>query len=684
MKKKGKIKNVKDLKHLDFSFLDWKVSDIEKQVEMVKKMRDEFYETIFAIKDSERNFQNTIVAMDNFNREFGRIFGLVNIIMNLHTDKTMRELAQKTEVALGELAVEISSNYELFKAIKAYTDNTRVQKQENLGEVEKYIISEMIKGYKRSGMLLPAKERKILEKKKKEINKLSSEYHLEYNNSFHKGLWFADAELLGVSKAYKDSWQSRMKKNESEELKEYFVTLASSNRQIIAEKCEISETRKKFLEFGLSVGSLQNLKRLQKAIAIRYEVAQMLGYKSFSDFSLETELVDTTAKLNKFMKDLDVALQLGVKKDWQKIQEEAKKEKLTKIELWDRGYLASKYEEAQTSLSSEFISEYFEYEHVLETTWELLKNIFGIIVAEVKFDSLIFHTDARLYEWRDQKNAKILGYSLLDLFPREGKYGHACVTDFDINVSGGKYNSRALICNFQNVTKDNKRLISYEDLNTLLHEMGHMLHAISCDVPYDALHMTHVSNDFVEIPSQFLENFLREEKTLKKFTKHYKTGKPMNKKELQILKDKEKFFIASMWNRQAIYVTADVEIHGKNAPKYFESEKSFQNLKKLYEKVFKSREKTTKLKMFESQNVLANFGHIMGGYEAKYYSYIASYAYMCDVWESFKSTGMTKKAGLKYRKEMLSVGASLPESKILKNYLGREVSLKPFKDRISG
>jgi Zn-dependent oligopeptidase len=660
---------------------NWKVNQVEAQVEVIKKLRDDFYSQMFSIKNEDRTFQNTIVIMDDFNREFGRIFGLVNIVMNLHTDKEMREVAQKTEVAMADVAVEISSNYDLFKAIKAYTDNQATQKSENLGETEKYIISETVKGYKRSGMLLPAKERKILENKKKTLNKLSSEYSIEYNNNFHKGIWLGEAELSGVPEPQFTSWKKRT--NPKTKSVEYFVTLASSNKQLISTKCSNRETRKKFSEFATSVGSLQNLKRLQKAMAIRYELAQMLGYKNYSDYAMETELVDSSKKLDVFMQDLDLALAPGVARDQSIIEREAKREGIKKVELWDRGYLADKYEERQTSLSDEYVSEYLDYEQVLATTWEILKDLFGVVVSRVDLQSNIFHPEARLYEWQDEKTKKILGYSLLDLFPREGKYGHACMTDFDINLKGGKYNSRALICNFQQVEKSGHKLISYENLNTFLHEMGHLLHAMSCQVPYDALYMTHVANDFVEIPSQFLENLLGEEKTLKQYTRHYKTGKSMKSEELQILKGKESFFLASTWARQAIYVATDLEMHGKNAPKYFETKDSFKRLKNLYAKIYNKKEAKNKFKMFPSQMVLANFAHIMGGYEAKYYSYIASYAYMCDVWEKFVAHGMNKKAGLRYRKEMLAVGASFPEHEILKNYLEREVSLVPFKNRLS-
>jgi Zn-dependent oligopeptidase len=214
----------------------------------------------------------------------------------------------------------------------------------------------------------------------------------------------------------------------------------------------------------MSVGSLQNLKRLQKAIAIRYEVAQMLGYKNYSDYALETELVDSSNKLDVFMKDLDLALAPGVARDQSIIEREAKREGIKKVELWDRGYLADKYEERQTSLSDEYVSEYLDYEQVLDTTWKILKDLFGVVVSRVDLQSNIFHPEARMYEWQDEKTKKILGYSLLDLFPREGKYGHACMTDFDINLKGGKYNSRALICNFQQVEKSGHKLISYENL----------------------------------------------------------------------------------------------------------------------------------------------------------------------------------------------------------------------------
>jgi thimet oligopeptidase len=286
----------------------------------------------------------------------------------------------------------------------------------------------------------------------------------------------------------------------------------------------------------------------------------------------------------------------------------------------------------------------------------------------------------RIYEWSDSKNKKTLGYSLIDLFPRDGKYGHACVTDCDINIDGGKLNSRGLISNFQVMIKDGKYLLSHENVNTFLHEMGHLMHAMSDASPYSSTGMGGVSRDFVEIPSQFLENLLSEEKFLKQYTKHYQTGKVLDSKTINLLKTKNDSFNSWSWNRVAIQANTDIEIHSKNSHKYFEDLEALRN---SYAKIFNNKNKKFKLKMFENQNLLGGFAHIMGGYESSYYSYIASYAYMCDVWEEFKRDGMNKTAGMKYRKQMLEIGAQMPEDKIIESYLGRRVSLVAFKDRLS-
>lgn len=659
------MKTEKEL-DLDFNFIKWGVKEVQAQVGVVKRLKDDLYKQIFSIKKGERTFENTLLILDNFSREYSRIASRVSTVMNLHIDERIRTTAQKTEVELGKIAIEVDNDYKLFQAVQSYLEDAKMQEIENLDQVQKYIIKQTILGYKRSGMLLPAKERALLKKKKQQIQKLESDYSLEYNNSYSKGIWLKDIELNGVPEALKSGWQKRDDK--------YLVRYV--DRGTLMSYCVDRETRKKFYDFSQTVGSRKNLERLQKTVALRQEMAEILGYKTYEEYVLETELVNTSKDLDKFLKDFDKAIYKSAKSDWKKITDEAKVQVFKKIEAWDTGYLAKLVEEKRAQINSETLSEHLEYERVLEVLFDLIKNVFGIEVKQVAGDMTFFDPQARLYEWKDEKSGKVLGYSLLDLFPRTGKYGHFCVSWCDLNTQESRYNSRVLIANFQVMKKGGKRLLSFGDVSSLLHEMGHMLHSMADTSPYISTSMWSVSRDFVEIPSQFMECFWEEDEFVKKFLKHYETGKSLQPAQRKLIAQKNTAFLAHGFARSYDFVAMDRELHGKNFKKYTQD---LEALRKLGAKKFAKSQKDMNLKTHPQQMFLASFGHIMGGYEAKYYSYLASYAYMREVWQHFKNQKINKKSGLGYRNKVLSVGSMKDEKDILESYLGRKATFTEFK-----
>jgi saccharolysin len=361
---------------IDISFANWKKKDIENTVKEIEVLRDKFYKNILD-KKIVRDFENTIKLSDDFDRATSRIYGRVSLIVNLHKDKNIRDIAQKVEVSLGNLFIEIGANYDLFLAVKSYIDGISAS-DENLNDLQKYIIAETVKGYKRSGMLLPKADRKVLENKKKKLNKLCSDFSVEYNASFHKGIWFTLEELSGVPESIVNNFKIKVEKK----VMKYFVTLSRGDKAAIMENCTVRETRKKLAELSYNCTSAKNLKRLQEALKLRKEMTQMLGYKTYTQYALETELINTPKKLIDFMADLDKSLAPGLEKDWAKIQSQAKKENIKDMQIWDTPYLVNKYETESMQIDNEKISEYLEYEHVLETTWSIMESIFGLTVKE--------------------------------------------------------------------------------------------------------------------------------------------------------------------------------------------------------------------------------------------------------------------------------------------------------------
>lgn len=639
---------------------------MQAQVGVVKGFKDSLYSQIFAIKKGKRTFENTVLPLDNFSRNYARIASRISTIMNLHTDENVRSAAQKVEVELGKIAIEVDNNHKLFQVVQSYLDDTKTQEREELNALQKYIIKQSKLGYKRSGMLLPAKERALLKQKKQQLQKLESDYSLEYNETYSKGIWLQDMELSGVPEALKKGWQ---KKDDA-----YLVRYVDGGT--FMSYCSDRDTRKKFYNFSQTVGSKKNLERLQKAIILRQDIAQMLGYKTYEEYALELELVNTPKALDSFLKDFDTAVYTSAKNDWQKIVDEARVKGVSKIEGWDTGYLGKLVEEKRAQIQSEVLSEHLEYKHVLATLFNLIKNVFGIVVNQVARDTTFFDSHVRLYEWVDEKSGKILGYSLLDLFPRTGKYGHFCVSWCDLNTQESRYNSRVLIANFQVMEKDGKRLLSFGDVSSLLHEMGHMLHSMVDTSPYISTSMWSVSRDFVEIPSQFMECFWEEDEFVKQFLQHYKTGKSLSPTQRKLIAQKNISFLARGFARTFDLVMVDRQLHGKNVKKYADD---VEELRKLGSKNFSKATQETKLKKHPQQMFLSHFGHLMGGYEAKYYSYLASYAYMREVWQHFKNEKISKRSGVEYRDKVLSVGAMKDEKDILENYLGKQATFVEFK-----
>jgi Zn-dependent oligopeptidase len=224
--------------------------------------------------------------------------------------------------------------------------------------------------------------------------------------------------------------------------------------------------------------------------------------------------------------------------------------------------------------------------------------------------------------------------------------------------------------------KEGKRLLSFSDVSGLLHEMGHILHSMVDKSPYIATWMFAVSNDFVEIPSQFMECFWEEDMFVKRFLQHYKTNKTLPAKQRKLITQKSTAFLAREFAGTYDLVMMDRELHGKNFKKHT---RNIETLRMLGGKRFSRAQKEIKLTPHPKQMFLARFGHIMSGYQSKFYSYLASYAYMREIWQHFKNKKINKKSGLEYRDKVLSIAAMRDEKDILESYLGRQATFEKFK-----
>jgi Zn-dependent oligopeptidase len=328
----------------------------------------------------------------------------------------------------------------------------------------------------------------------------------------------------------------------------------------------------------------------------------------------------------------------------------------------------------QLNLDPEETRQYFPYDHVFSVLTDLVKKLFGITFTKLSY--VMWDKSVHVYEVTD-KDKSIIGYLALDLYPREGKYGHAAMFDFqygrELAYGSEEYVPPfgAIVANYASPNKKHPSLLSAWEVEALFHEMGHSLHLLLSKVPHKSISGTSVAWDFVETPSQIMENWVYEDEILKKLSKHYITGKPMP----QVMRNKiveSRTFLQSMGYLDQIFMgELDMEMH---SGKTFDINKRYRDFKKKQYGFTLPADKY----LFP-----AGFGHLGGGYDAAYYSYLWSLVLAQDAFSEFRKKGVTNsEVGMKWRREVLEKGSSDNEMKLLESFLGRKTNQKAFLEEL--
>jgi Zn-dependent oligopeptidase len=310
---------------------------------------------------------------------------------------------------------------------------------------------------------------------------------------------------------------------------------------------------------------------------------------------------------------------------------------------------------------------------VLFNIWEKQFDLKTEIVTDKKF----FHKTEKVYKFTDAKTKESLGFGVLDLFPRQGKYGHACINNIQNAVTcvDGVINERLvfMVCNFLE-NKNGPVLLSFNDVITLFHEAGHFLHFLLIKTKYRSSY--NISNDFVEIPSQFFENYILNEKFVSENFFHFKTKQKMPPNLLKSISKLGQGDLATSFQVQTVYSIFDQGIHGKSILRYANNFKLIDN---YFEKIYK---KIINVQPVKNRHFASRFSHIIHGYEAKYYSYVVSKVYSVDFWNEFAKNGVKRNPVIEKYRKLLQAGSSRKELELAKEFLKRKVSFKPFLDSL--
>lgn len=620
---------------------------------------------IVKIPAKQRTFANTIGALDDISVRLDNDTSLFLFMQYVSTDANVRDSSRAAEEFVSNWAIELGKREDLYKAVKQFADT----KPKLTGE-QKRLFDFTMRDYRRSGMTLPLEKRKKLKEIEKEINKLGIEFQQNIADDETMVPMTAD-ELKGMPED--------VLKRQKQVAGVYLIGMDGPTFNSALDYVESETAREKLWIEYKRRGGKRNVRVLEKILKQRAAAAELLGYPTTVDYEVEIRMSKNSKTIHEFYEKLKPIVRKKASKDMEEFN--AAKRKHTgnanaKLQPWDYSFYKHLLMKEKYAVDSEKVAEYFPMDAVVNGLFSITQSLYGIEYKDVTANAAalklpIWHPDVKLYEVYDKETKKLLGRMYTDLFPRDNKYNHAACWGLRPRKVFADGSSQvplaALVCNFTKPTADKPSLLPHDEVETFFHEFGHGLHHILSDRKYGRFSGTSVARDFVEAPSQMMENWVWSPEVLKTFTKHYKTGEPLPADLLTGMKAARTLGSGIETEHQFYYGLVDQAFHtakGGNIDTIKTAVDLFSEVE-LYEKV-------------PEVWFHAAFGHMVG-YHGAYYGYQWSLVFAQDMFQRFEELGiLSPAAGKYYREKILARGGSMDEMDMLKDYLGREPKMDAF------
>lgn len=627
---------------------------------LLEKIKSAFLEAKAEILEIQNNpedptFANTILAIEEAGEDYSQLMEYLLAIRAVRNTKYIQKIFPEV------MKVSASFDRILFSKKLFNRIETVYNQRKNLSGEDRVLTEELYKGYILGGAKLsPAKQKEL-----NKINEKSGNLGNKYANNLQKEeevtfLIVKDkAELKGLSDFYIKKAKDLAR---SKKIKGYALSFEASFYEEVLESSEVEETRKRYYTLGSNFGNQKNkydnVKIAKQILELTQKKAKLLGYKNAVEMTLAHRMESNPKKIISVLNRIERISRVKTKKTFAKVKNKAK-ELGIEITPWNLTFLEESIRGEQSSFQ---FQDFFTLPDTIKTMFNFLGKTFSIKFTKVNHKS--YHKDVVCYKVADKKTGSYLGMIHVDLFNRHGKDSGAWVNMFR-EPSRSNRPEAILATNFERRKNHKDVLLSLDDVKTLYHEMGHALHVVLSKASYCSLAGYNVSWDFVELPSQLLENFIADPKFLRGLTKHYKTGRKMNQKELNEA-IKSPLFKSFEVNRQTVSSLLDLSIYTK-IPK--------GDLKKYEDNFYK------KYNLFNSKPIgmrLTSFDHIFGGgYGAGYYSYQWAEILDADAFGVFKRNKLAV-AGKKFREEVLERGSTRPEMESYRAFMGRDPNIKEY------
>jgi peptidyl-dipeptidase Dcp len=618
----------------------------------------------------EPNFKNVIEALAFSGEQLDRVSNLFFNLNSAETTDEIQKIAQEVSPLLTEFSSKISQNEKLFSKIK----EVHAQKNEDLNEEQKMLLDETYKGFVRSGANLDDTKKQELEKINIELSSKTLKFGenvLASTNQYFKHILDIN-ELEGIPPAILEQFAQDAK---DRDLEGYVITLQypsyipamtyAKNRELRKELA-LANGKKSF-----DKGEFDNQNLIKDILKLKQKKAELLGYKSYADYVLEERMAKSPEKVLDFLEELLMKAKPYAEKEIEELKTLAKKDGIEDLQSYDHPFYAEKLRKEKYDLNDEELKPYFPLEEVQSAVFNLAEKLFNITFKEVT-DVQKYHPEVKTYEVLENGEFKAILYA--DYFPRKGKRAGAWMTSFRSQSIKNRINNRphiSVVCNFSKPTSETPSLLTFTEVTTLFHEFGHAIHGILANTEYPTLSGTSVKWDFVELPSQFLENFCYEPEFLKTFAKHYKNADVLSDEKMQKISDSKNFMEGYQTIRQLGFAKLDMAYHKTLEP--IEDVKVFEDL----------QTKETQLYPMNRETAMSpSFSHIFqGGYSAGYYSYKWAEVLDADAFQYFKENGIfNKEIAAKY-KILLSSGGTKDPMKLYKDFRGSEPKVESLLKR---
>ena len=636
-------------------------AEIKEQTDRYLAEATQAIDRIIAIPTDKRTFNNTARALSDLCSRSNIAIkeGVFEIVEYLYPEKEMRDTAHEVIQKIQEFFVDnVGNNKKLYEAFKAYVEGNA--KPEQLSDEQQYYLDESMKSFKRAGLDLPDDRLEEVKELKKKLQKLTQEFDRNIA---------ADQSTVAVTrdelKGLDDEFIDQLKKTDDGL---YILGVDYPTVLRVMDNCEVESTRKKMYETFANRAYPVNEALLKQIIALRDELARKLGFASYAALNIDNQMAQTLERAEQFILDLrEKARAKGDKELDSFIEELPESVRLTddgKIQAWDLPFLKNQYKKRTFAVDEEKIAEYFPMQQTVDALLDIYRQFLGIQFKEVPIKGM-WHDDVRLVEVWSKDGSQRYGYIFLDLYPRPNKYSHAAHAGLVPALTladGSRLPAVSVVmANFTKPTKNSPSLLRRNEVQTFFHEFGHALHAQLGATDLPSFSGTRVKTDFVELPSQMLEEWLWDKEILKKVSGHYKTGKPLPDELIDNILALKRYDSGLFVVRQSMLSSYALDLYKPGA------EKDPYQIQYALQQVIMPR-----VHYGPNNHHFAAFGHLTG-YGAKYYGYLWSKVFALDIFDQIKQKGLLNgEIGERYVTEIIGKGGSIDPNQLLQNFLGRK------------